>query len=102
MSDPDLIDFSSLTPEQWKKREIDRIERYRMYEEEIERRQKEQKILAQNKIIFIDDPNSSPNNRVANFRNYLISIDWETRNMGSIDQTVANWAMENGFPEAAF
>ena len=49
----------------------------------------------------MDDETKSPRERVANFRKYLESINFESQGMGTIDQAVADWAREQGFPEAA-
>lgn len=53
------------------------------------------------KMSFIDNASKSPHERVENLRKYLESIDFESQRMGTIDQAVANWAKEKGFPEAA-
>jgi hypothetical protein len=50
---------------------------------------------------FVDDTTLSSYQRVAAFRAYLVSINFESLGQGTIDQAVANWAAEKGFPEAA-
>lgn len=50
---------------------------------------------------FVDNTSKTPRERVANYRRYLESIGFESQGMGTIDQAVANWAYQQGFPELA-
>ena len=53
---------------------------------------------------FVDDPTKGESERVANFKAYLRSINWESKGkgMGTIDQTAAYWAQEKGFDPATY